>query len=178
MPVYHFSLLIQAAGTALLFLLFLLLFQKIRRKAFGDWIASWAFLLGGLILLLLMPRLTDTRPFIFILHVFLLAHVVFLLRGVRRFRNEGAATGALELLWLIPLVAAAWWTSIEADQVSGRAAPGAARPHTVAPAPGRCGGPNGPRSQGRGGQAPGTVNTVSIAAVVVAVPRELVKTAR
>ena len=123
MPVYHFSLLIQAAGTALLFLLFLLLFQKIRRKAFGDWIASWAFLLGGLILLLLMPRLTDTRPFIFILHVFLLAHVVFLLRGVRRFRNEGAATGALELLWLIPLVAAAWWTSIEADQVSGRAAP-------------------------------------------------------
>ena len=45
MPVYQFSLLIQAAGTVLLFLLFLLLYQKIRRRAFLDWIASWAFLL-------------------------------------------------------------------------------------------------------------------------------------
>jgi len=48
MPVYQFSLLIQAAGTVLLFLLFLLLYQKIRRRAFLDWIASWAFLLIGL----------------------------------------------------------------------------------------------------------------------------------
>jgi hypothetical protein len=123
MPVYQFSLLIQAAGTALLFLLFLLLFQKIKRKAFTDWIASWAFLLAGLVLLLLVPGLEETRPFIFILQVFLLTHVVFLLRGVRRFRNEGSATGPLELLWLIPIFAAAWWTSVEADQMSGRAAP-------------------------------------------------------
>lgn len=123
MPVYQFSLLIQAAGTALLFLLFLLLHQKIQRKAFADWILSWAFLLGGLVLLLLVPRLDETRPFVFILHITLLAHIVFLLRGVRRFRDERAATGILELLWMVPLVAVAWWTSMEADQISGRAAP-------------------------------------------------------
>jgi diguanylate cyclase (GGDEF)-like protein len=123
MPVYHFSLLIQAAGTAMLLVLFLLLFQKIKRKAFADWIASWGFLLAGLVLLLLVPKLEDTRSFIFILHACLLAHVVFMLRGVRRFRDERAASSPFELLWLLPVVAVAWWTALEADALSGRAAP-------------------------------------------------------
>ncbi len=123
MPVYQFSLLIQTAATLLLFLLFLLLYQKIRRKAFFDWIISWGFLLSGLALLFVVPSLEEARPFIFLLHIFLLAHVVFLFRGTRRFRDETAATGPLELLWIIPIVAIAWWTSIEADQLSGRAAP-------------------------------------------------------
>src|SRR5438552_3713856 len=47
MSVSQFSLLIQAAGTALLLFLFLLLYQKIHRPAFLDWIASWSFLLAG-----------------------------------------------------------------------------------------------------------------------------------
>ena len=98
MPVYQFSLLIQAAGTVLLFLLFLLLYQKIRRRAFLDWIASWALLLVGLVLELALPYVGDGRPFVFLRHIALLAHVVFLLRGVRRFRDERAGTGAYELL--------------------------------------------------------------------------------
>ena len=48
MPVHQFSLLVQSAGTALLFIVFVLLYQQIKRKAFLDWIASWAFLLCGL----------------------------------------------------------------------------------------------------------------------------------
>lgn len=123
MPVYQFSLLIQTAATALLFLLFLFLFQKIRRKAFFDWIVSWAFLSIGLTLLFIVPSLEETRPYIFLLHIFLLAHILFLLRGARRFRDETAATGPLELLWILPILAIAWWTAMEADQLSGRAAP-------------------------------------------------------
>jgi hypothetical protein len=38
---YLFSLLVQAAGTVLLFVVFLLLYRKFRRPAFLDWIASW-----------------------------------------------------------------------------------------------------------------------------------------
>ena len=48
MPVYQFSLLIQAAGTALLLILFLLVYQKIRLRALSQWIVSWACLLIGL----------------------------------------------------------------------------------------------------------------------------------
>src|ERR1017187_2882483 len=105
MPVYQFSLLIQAAGTVLLFLLFLLLYRKIRRRAFLDWIASWALLLCGLVLDILIPIVGEGRQFVFLLHVALLAHVVFLLRGVRLFRDERASTGAYELLWIVPVIA-------------------------------------------------------------------------
>ena len=42
------SLVVQAAGTVLLFVVFLLLYRKFRRPAFLDWIASWGFFLIGL----------------------------------------------------------------------------------------------------------------------------------
>lgn len=125
MPVYQFSLLIQSAGTFLLFVLFLLLYQKIRRRAFLEWIASWAFLLIGLCLQLVLanvPQGQGQSPFVFLLNLSQLAHVVFLLRGVRRFRDERAGSGAWELLWVVPVIAIAWWTSIEAEALSGRAA--------------------------------------------------------
>src|SRR5438128_12532718 len=123
MPVHQFSLLIQAAGTVLLFLLFLLLYQKIRRRAFLDWIASWALLLCGLVFQILIPFVGETRPYVFLLHLSLLGHVMFLLRGVRRFRDERASTGAYELLWLIPVIAIAWWTAMESGRATGHSAP-------------------------------------------------------
>lgn len=123
MPAFQFSLLIQAAATALLFLLFVFLFQRFRRKAFSEWIASWACLLIGLSLLFALPSLQPNRFLIPAVHALLLAHIVFLLRGVRRFRNEKAATSPWELLWFVPIAAVAWWTSIGADQEFGRAAP-------------------------------------------------------
>jgi diguanylate cyclase (GGDEF)-like protein len=123
MPVYEFSLLIQSAGTVLLFLVFLLLYRKIRHRAFLDWIASWAFLLAGQSLLLAMPWLGRQHAFVFLLDVCLLAHIVFLLRGLRRFRNERAVASPIELLWIVPVVAIAWWTAIESDRVSGQSAP-------------------------------------------------------
>src|SRR6266513_202125 len=122
MPVYQFSLLIQAAGTVLLFLLFLLLYQKIRRRAFLDWIASWAFLLCGLGLQLAIPFVGEPRPLIFVLHVALLAHLAFLLRGVRRFRDERTSSSALELLWIVPVVPIAWWTAMESVTASSHSA--------------------------------------------------------
>jgi diguanylate cyclase (GGDEF)-like protein len=122
MLVYQFSLLIEAAGTFLLLLLFLLLYQKIRRRAFLDWIASWAFLLVSLILRLILPSVGENRPFVFLLHLALLAHAVFLLRGVRHFRDEKAGRGPLELLWIVPVFAIAWWTAIEAERASGASA--------------------------------------------------------
>lgn len=122
MPVYQFSLLIQSAGTFFLFVLFLLLYQKIRRRAFLEWIASWAFLLVGLCLQLVMANLLQGQPaFVFLLNVSQLAHAVFLLRGVRRFRDERAGSNRLELLLLLPVIAIAWWTSIEAEAGSGPA---------------------------------------------------------
>jgi diguanylate cyclase (GGDEF)-like protein len=123
MPVYQFSLLVQSAGTFLLFLLFLLLYNKIRRRAFLDWIASWAFLLIGLVLTFAIPYVGENRPFVFLMHVALLAHVVFLLRGVRHFRDERSGRGPMELLWIVPVIAIAWWTAVEADKVTGRSAP-------------------------------------------------------
>jgi diguanylate cyclase (GGDEF)-like protein len=122
MPVYQFSLLIQAAATFLLLLLFLLLYQKIRRRAFLDWIASWAFLFVSLVFRLVLPSVGETRPFVFLLHLSLLAHVVFLLRGVRQFRDERAGRGPMELLWIVPVFAIAWWTAMETDQASGASA--------------------------------------------------------
>jgi diguanylate cyclase (GGDEF)-like protein len=122
MPVFQFSLLIEAAGTFLLLLLFLLLYQKIRRRAFLDWIASWAFLLVSLVLRIILPSVGENRPFVFLLHLALLAHVVFLLRGVRHFRDERATGGPMELLWLVPVFAIAWWTAIEAEHTSGASA--------------------------------------------------------
>jgi diguanylate cyclase (GGDEF)-like protein len=54
--------------------------------------------------------------------VCLLAHVVLLLRGVRRFRNDKAASRASELLWILPIVAVAWRTSLQAGPAGGRSA--------------------------------------------------------
>ena len=51
MDTYLFSLLVQAAGTVLLFVVFLLLYRKFHRPAFLDWIASWAFFLASIGLL-------------------------------------------------------------------------------------------------------------------------------
>jgi diguanylate cyclase (GGDEF)-like protein len=70
-----------------------------------------------------MPLLGEQRAFVFLLHVCLLAHIVFLLRGLRRFRNERASASPIELLWIVPVVAIAWWTAIESDRISGQSAP-------------------------------------------------------
>lgn len=109
----QFALLIQAAGTLLLFLLFLLLYRKIRRRAFLDWIASWAFLFVGLSLQFGLRWLAEAvRPLSLLVNTALLLHVVFLLRGTRRFRNPAARSGAAELLWAAPVAAAVWWASM------------------------------------------------------------------
>jgi diguanylate cyclase (GGDEF)-like protein len=119
MPVYRFSLLVQSAGTALLFVVFLMLYQKIRRRFFLDWIASWAFLLTGLTALFLRPFLGSTRGFFFFLHACLLAHALLLLRGLRRFRNEKVRSKKRELLWIVPVVGLAWWSSAMPQGVTG-----------------------------------------------------------
>src|SRR5687767_3318309 len=105
MPVYQFSLLVQSAGTALLLVVFLLLYQKIRRRAFLDWIASWAFLLAGLTSLVLLRYLGPSRGFFFFLHTCLLLHALLLLRGVRRFRDERLPSRGREFLWILPVLA-------------------------------------------------------------------------
>ncbi len=116
MPVSQFALLIQAAGTLLLFLLFLLLYRKIRRRAFLDWIASWAFLFVGLSLQFGLHRLPDSsRSLYALMNGALLAHVFFLVRGTRRFRNPAATSSALEILWVAPIAALAWWASMAMD---------------------------------------------------------------
>ncbi|MDQ5857135.1 MAG: GGDEF domain-containing protein, partial [Acidobacteriota bacterium] len=123
MPVQQFSLLVQSAGTALLFIVFVLLYQKLNRKAFLDWIASWAFLLGGLSALLLLPELGPSRGFFFFLHACLLFHIFFLLRGVRHFRDDRLRASRIELLWILPVLALSWWTSALEDGVAGRSVP-------------------------------------------------------
>ncbi|HEY6065229.1 MAG TPA: hypothetical protein VIY96_03680, partial [Thermoanaerobaculia bacterium] len=122
MPVHQFSLLVQSAGTALLLLVFVLLYQKIRRRAFLDWIASWAFLLTSLMVVVLFPYYGEQRVFFFILHACVLAHALLLLRGVRRFRDERARSSRWELAWIVPVVALSWWASLEQGLVA-RAAP-------------------------------------------------------
>jgi len=109
------ALLVQAAGTILLFIVFLLLYRKFRRPAFLDWIASWGFFLVsiGLQGVLLRSGAPDEarRIPLFGLNLALLAHVFFLLRGVSRFRRERSASRPVEMLWALPILGAAWWLS-------------------------------------------------------------------
>ncbi len=115
------ALLVQAAGTVLLFVVFLLLYRKFRRPAFLDWIGSWGFFLAsiGLQWVLLHSGVPDAarRIPLFGLNLALLAHVFFLLRGVSRFRRERGASRPVEILWAIPILGAAWL-------LSGTSAPG------------------------------------------------------
>jgi len=122
--VARFALLIQAAGTLMLVLLFLLLYRKIRRRAFLDWIASWAFLFVGLSVPFFLQRRPEAgRLLTLLMNGALLAHIFFLLRGTRRFRNPEARSGPLELFWLLPLAAVAWWASTSIEPMSVAAAP-------------------------------------------------------
>ncbi len=109
------ALLVQAAGTILLFIVFLLLYRKFRRPAFLDWIASWGFFLVsiGLQGVLLPSGAPDEarRIPLFGLNLALLAHVFFLLRGVSRFRRARSASRPVEMLWALPILGAAWWLS-------------------------------------------------------------------
>jgi len=109
------ALLVQAAGTILLFVVFLLLYRKFRRPAFLDWIASWGFFLAsiGVEGVLQQPGAVDDSrkvPY-FLLNLALLAHVFFLLRGVSRFRRERSASKPVEMLWILPILGVAWWFS-------------------------------------------------------------------
>ena len=103
---------VQAAGTILLFIVFLLLYRKFRRPAFLDWIASWGFFLLsiGLQWVLLRPGAPDEsrRIPLFGLNLTLLAHVFFLLRGVSRFRGQRTASRPVEMLWVLPILGVAW----------------------------------------------------------------------
>ena len=110
MPVYPFSLLIQAAGTALLLILFLLVYQKIRLRPLFEWIISWAFLFGALALQWLEPGLGQRRDLLFLDHAALILHAVFLVRGIRLLRDpEGSRPR--DLLWLLPALPLAALTS-------------------------------------------------------------------
>jgi diguanylate cyclase (GGDEF)-like protein len=110
MPVYQFSLLIQAAGTGLLLLLFLLVYQKIRLAALREWIASWALLLSGLGIVWLIPLLGRRRQLVFVDHAAFLGHAFFLLRAIRSLRGPRGGRG-MALVWLAPLLVLAWLTS-------------------------------------------------------------------
>src|ERR1700720_4737384 len=79
-----FSLLVQAAGTVLLFVVFLLLYREFGLPAFLDWIASWAFFLASIGLLAVSRAEAWRRVALPALELALLAHVFFLLRGVWR----------------------------------------------------------------------------------------------
>ena len=109
------ALLVQAAGTILLFVVFLLLYRKFRRPAFLDWIASWGFFLVGIGLqgfLLRAGAADESRKVpLFGLNLALSAHVFFLLRGVSRFRRERSASRPVEMLWILPILGVAWWFS-------------------------------------------------------------------
>ncbi|HEY3203473.1 MAG TPA: GGDEF domain-containing protein [Thermoanaerobaculia bacterium] len=114
MHIYQFSLLVQAAGTVLLFVVFLLLYRKFRRPAFLDWIGSWAFFLASIGLLSVTRAYeANSRLALLALQVALLTHVFFLLRGVWRFRREEAVSRPVEMLWAIPILAVSWWLSSE-----------------------------------------------------------------
>ncbi|HKD18722.1 MAG TPA: GGDEF domain-containing protein [Thermoanaerobaculia bacterium] len=106
------ALLVQAAGTILLFAVLLLLYRKFRRPAFLDWIASWGFFLVGTGLLpavgdaLRQPEARQIPQFA--VNVAMLAHVYFLVRGVRRFRSERGSSRPVEMLWAIPILVVSW----------------------------------------------------------------------
>lgn len=120
----QFALLIQAAGTLLLFLLFLLLYRKIRRRAFLDWIASWAFLFVGISLQFVLQWLGElNRPLYLLMNGALFGHVFFLVRGTRRFRNPAARSGVVELAWALPMAAVAWWSSVAVEPLLVASAP-------------------------------------------------------
>jgi diguanylate cyclase (GGDEF)-like protein len=99
--VYEFSLLIQAAGTGLLLLLFLLVYQKIGLRALLEWIASWVFLLAGLVLMRVIPTLDRGRELVFFAHAALVLHALFLLRGIRRLRDPKGGRRK-DLWWVLP----------------------------------------------------------------------------
>src|SRR5512143_741366 len=117
MPIYQFSLLIQAAGTALLLVLFLLVYRRIRLPALREWIASWALLLGGLTVLWASPALGAGRGILYANHAALLAHALFLLRGIGKLR-EPRGGRATDLLWLAPILGIAWLTSSNGPKYS------------------------------------------------------------
>jgi hypothetical protein len=113
MQPHQFSLLVQAAGTVLLFVVFLLSIESFAGPPFLDWIASWAFFLLSLLLLWFMRSPIATPPRLLLLAqvAAMLAHVFFLLRGVWRFREEQPASRPIEMLWAIPILGAAWLLS-------------------------------------------------------------------
>lgn len=117
MPVYQFSLLIQAAGTGLLLLLFVLVYRRIRLPALLEWIASWAFLLAGLTALWALPAAGLRREILFANHAALLAHALFLLRGIMRLRDPRGGRAA-DLLWFAPILGIAWLTSSNGPKYS------------------------------------------------------------
>ena len=126
MQAHQFSLLVQAAGTVLLFVVFLLLYRKFRRPPFLDWIASLAFFLVSLFLLWFMRSPLSTPPRLLLLAqvAAMLAHVFFLLRGVWRFREEQPVSRPMEMLWAIPILAVAWFlSSMPVTPAVGWAAP-------------------------------------------------------
>ena len=124
MPIYQFSLLIQAAGTGLLLVLFFLVYRRIRLPALLEWIVSWAFLFVGLAALWALwalPALGASRGILYVNHAALLAHALFLLRGIGRLRDPrgGRLAG---LLWLAPIAAVAWQTSSDGSKYSAAVA--------------------------------------------------------
>jgi diguanylate cyclase (GGDEF)-like protein len=112
METQPFALLVQAAGTILLFIVLLLLYRKFRRPAFLDWIASWGFFLVGLGILWTIRTSSESADGrlipLFALNVAMLAHVFFLLRGVRRFRDERSSSRPVDMLWALPILVLAW----------------------------------------------------------------------
>lgn len=112
METQPFALLVQAAGTILLFIVLLLLYRKFRRPAFLDWIASWGFFLAGLGLLWSIRRFSEPPESrlipMFALNVAMLAHVFFLIRGIRRFRDQRAPSRPVDMLWAVPILVVAW----------------------------------------------------------------------
>jgi diguanylate cyclase (GGDEF)-like protein len=110
MPIYQFSLLIQAAGTGLLLVLFFLVYRRIRLPALLEWIVSWAFLLFGLAASWALPALDAPLGVLYVNHAAFLAHALFLLRGIGRLRNPRGGRTA-DLLWLVPIGVIAWLTS-------------------------------------------------------------------
>jgi diguanylate cyclase (GGDEF)-like protein len=121
MPVYKFSLLIQAAGTGLLLILFVLVYQKIRLRALLEWIASWACLLSGLTAFWLTPFLGNSRNIVIVIHGLFFAHVLFLFRGIRRLRGAKGG-GAADVLWIIPIASLAWLTANGGQTAAGYSA--------------------------------------------------------
>lgn len=121
MPVYEFSLLIQAAGTGLLLILFVLVYQKIRLRALLEWIASWVCLLSGLAAFWLTPYPGSSKNIVVVTHGLFLAHALFLFRGIRRLRGK-KGSGAAGLLWIVPIAGLAWLTASGARTATGYSA--------------------------------------------------------